>query len=192
MQAPPNIKAIHERFLAVLPKIEEVGHHHFRYWGKEKCAEAVQEMTAQAWKSYLSADLQGKEPDSFICVLAKRCCQHVKAGRRAAGGFMSTDVSDRTNQLRAGFKVAQEPEDGLSPMDTVVDNRHSSPADCAAFKTDMRTWLERMTPKKRAIVTDMMTGEDTSTLAEKHAVSRGRISQIRRECKEELEPGGRS
>lgn len=189
--APPNIKAIHERFLAVLPKIEEVGHHHFRFWGQEKCAEAIQEVTAQAWKAYLSADLQGKEPDNFIYVLAKRCCQHVKQGRRAAGGFMCTDVSERVNQRRAGFKVAQEPEDGLSPMDTVVDNRHSSPADCAAFKTDMRTWLERLAPKKRAIVEDMMLGEDGLTLAKKHRVTPGRISQIRREAKEELEPAGR-
>lgn len=124
--------------------------------------------------------------------MGRWCTQHVIAGRLALGG--SAEPLDKVNQRRGNFRVAQESEDSMGPLDFIADMKHATPADSAAFRTDMTSWMDRMPPKKRAIIGDMMTSEDGLTLTEKHKVTRGRISQIRSEAKrdwEENEGSGR-
>ena len=63
----------------------------------------------------------------------------------------------------------------------VVEDRHSTPADLAAFRVDFRAWLKTLTRQKRRITLRLCRGESTQTVARLFRLSAGRISQIRSE-----------
>jgi hypothetical protein len=67
------------------------------------------------------------------------------------------------------------------------DNTMTPPPDAAAFRIDFPDWLKTRTDRDRRIIDDMMHDERTLDLANKHGISPGRVSQLRREFMEDWE-----
>jgi hypothetical protein len=61
------------------------------------------------------------------------------------------------------------------------------PSEQAIFRIDLRNWLSTWGPKDRAIIDDMVSGERTADVAEKHRLTAGRVSQKRRQFREDWE-----
>lgn len=68
-----------------------------------------------------------------------------------------------------------------SPIEEALQHSDTPIPDRVAFKIDLTNWLLALTALKRQIATEMITGERTGDLAQRHRVSPGRISQFRGE-----------
>jgi hypothetical protein len=196
---PPAPEALQAHFLAVLPRIE--AHARVRF-GFLRCPgrrdDAVAETIAIAWKWFLRLVAQGKEVDDFVSVLADYAVRHVKCGRRLCGQERARDVLSMRAQRSKGFSV--EPLNGSTrrSLEEVLGDPHGqdlmdafeerlkdntvSPVPVqAAFRIDYPAWLAQLGARNRAIAEDMALDLGTFELAERHKVSPGRVSQLRRE-----------
>jgi hypothetical protein len=63
----------------------------------------------------------------------------------------------------------------------LVEDRHAGPAETAITRIDFATWLQLLPRRLRKIATFLANGETTGTAAKKFRMSKGRISQIRKE-----------
>lgn len=68
----------------------------------------------------------------------------------------------------------------LNDLFSIDDN----PADVAAFRIDFADWFASLSETKRSICETLASGESTADAALRCGVSRGRISQIRRELED--------
>ena len=58
------------------------------------------------------------------------------------------------------------------------------PDEQAAFRLDFAAWLASLGDRKRRVAEDLMVGERPMDVSNKHGLSQGRISQMRREMME--------
>jgi hypothetical protein len=195
-----RLDALHRHFLAILPRIELHAQIHFRH---VKCpgrrADAIAEVIAVAWKWFLRlAEQPAKDVNDFVSAIATYAVRHVRSGRKLAGMEKSKDVCNPHAQRRHDFKVESlshstrcgyeriygEPF-GQQTMDAfeerLRDNTHSPVPEQAAFRCDFPVWLSQLGPRNREIAEDMTLDLGTFELADKHKISAGRISQLRRE-----------
>jgi hypothetical protein len=195
----PGPEALHAHFLQILPRIEE--HAQIRF-GFLRCPgrrdDAVAEVVALAWKWFLRLVEQGKQVDEFVSVLADYAVRHVRCGRKLCGQERARDVMSARPQRSKGFSV--EPLNGSTrrSLEEVLsdphgqelmdafeerlrDNTQSPVAEQAAFRIDYPNWLSQLGQRNRAIAEDMALELGTFELADKHKISAGRISQLRRE-----------
>lgn len=198
-----KLDALHAHFLAILPRIQTHAQIHFRHLrcsGKRE--DAIAEVIAVAWKWFVRATQQGKDVNEFVMTLADYAVRHVRSGRKVWGQDRAKDVlSPRAQQTkrfkvetlncstRRGFEKIHSDPHGQDNMDVMEerlkDNTQSPVPDQAAFRMDYPLWLSQLGARNRAIAEDMTLDLGTFELADKHKVSPGRISQLRREfCKD--------
>src|SRR5437763_1531536 len=73
-------------------------------------------------------------------------------------------------------------QDGMDAMEERLKNNTRSPVpDQAAFRIDYPAWLCQLGARNREIAKDMTLNLGTLELANRHKMSPGRISQLRRE-----------
>jgi hypothetical protein len=192
-------QALHAHFLEILPRIVTHAKIRFRYL---RCPgrrdDAIQETIAVCWKWYLRLVEQGKDVSEFVGTLADYAVRHVRSGRRLCGQEKAQDVCSPASQRKHDFRVealgcsprrdfgalyaapqGQDYQDAYE--ERLEDNMTTPPADQAAFRIDYPAWLARLGARKREIAEDMTLELGTFELADKHRVSPGRISQLRRE-----------
>jgi hypothetical protein len=192
-------EALHAHFLQILPRIE--AHAQVRF-GFLRCPgrrdDAIAEVVALAWKWFLRLVEQGKQVDEVVSVLAAFAVRHVRCGRKLCGQERAKDVMSARAQRSKGFSV--EPLNGStrrSMEDLLGDPHAQDQADAfeerlrdntvspvptqAAFRIDHPAWLSQLGARNREIAVDMALDLGTFELADKHKVSAGRISQLRRE-----------
>jgi hypothetical protein len=198
---PPPLAHLHDAFLAMLPRIELHGRIFFRHL---KCPaskeDSVQEMTALAWAWFVRLARRGKDPTAFPSALATFAARAVHNGRRACGQERDQDVLSPRAQRRRGFAVAHLPTStarryeerygrprGQRHQDAweeaLADNTRTPPDEQAAFRLDFAAWLHAQTDRKRRLIVDLMAGERTKDVSQRHGLSPGRISQLRRELR---------
>jgi hypothetical protein len=193
------VQALHAHFLAILPRIETHAQVHFRHLlcpGER--ADAVAEVVAVCWKWYLRIVKQGKDVNEFVTTLADYAVRHVRSGRKLCGQERSKDVLSARAQQRNGFKVealncsTRVPFEDLHAdphgqdqrgawEERLQDNTITPIPEQAAHRIDFPQWLSSLGQRKRAIAEDMALDLGTLELADKHKVTPGRISQMRRE-----------
>jgi hypothetical protein len=198
-QDPLSPQALHAHFLAILPRIEthaQIHFHHIKCPGKR--ADAIAEVTAIAWKWFLRIKEQGKDIDEFVSAVATYAVKHVRSGRRLCGQEKAQDVLSPLAQKHKGFSVEPLPTSmlrgheqffgqphGQDQMDALEerlqDDTRSPVPDQAAFRIDFPAWLSQLGSRNRPIAEDMALEHGTFDLADKHKMSPGRISQLRRE-----------
>jgi hypothetical protein len=194
-----SLEALQAHFLAILPRIET--HAQIRF-GFLRCPgkrdDAIAETVAVAWKWFLCLTDQGKDIDEFVMVLADYAVRHVRSGRRLCGQEKAKDVMSSRAQRMKGFTVEPlvcstrhsleevhgDPH-GQDMIDAfegrLKDNTHSPVPEQAAFRIDYPAWLAQLGQRNRAIAQEMAKDYGTFELADKHKISPGRISQLRRE-----------
>jgi hypothetical protein len=93
-------------------------------------------------------------------------------------------MNEITQQQR-GFSVSKFPDYSTlttNPYDEALqDNTRTPPPEAAAFRIDWPAWLRTRTDRDRRIIHDMALSEQTKTLARRHGITPGRVSQLRRE-----------
>ena len=69
-------------------------------------------------------------------------------------------------------------------IDAMVLDKRAAVADQVAAKIDVGVWFATLTKRMKEIAKDLAFGCSTSEVAEKHGVTAGRISQLRRVLEE--------
>jgi hypothetical protein len=113
----------------------------------------------------------------------------VRAGRRVAGQERAKEVLSSLAQARHGFVVEKLPDcETLStnPLtEALVDNTKSPPDEQCAFRLDFPAWRLTRCYRDRMIIDRMMRGERTHDLSRQFGISPARVSQLRREFRDD-------
>jgi hypothetical protein len=185
--ASQTATAEHERdarFLALVPRIRRLATHFLRRLSTEVRDEALQEVVASAFVSYVRLVERGKADLAFAGPLARYGALQYFRGRRVGGRMNCRDVLSKYGQQRSGISVERlDRFDKRSGdwQELVVEDRRSTPADVAAARVDFAEWLKSLPERTRDIAETLATGETTGCVAEMFGMSAGRISQIRAE-----------
>jgi hypothetical protein len=185
-------------FLEVLPRIEARARVYFRdVRCAVKKADCIAETIGLAWKWFCRLVQRGKDVMQFVSALASLAARAVRAGRRACGLDRANDVMSPVAQRRHGFTVVSLPSMRQSHEDLngavsgqrlrdiveerLRDNTLTPVPDQASFRIDFPSWVKSLSPRERRILKAMSTNERTKELSRRFAVSPGRISQLRRQ-----------
>jgi hypothetical protein len=203
MKLCPNLASLHSRFLSLLPRIELHGRVAFRgVRCKDRLEDCIAEMVALAWKWFLSLVERGKDPLEFPTAIATFAARQVRSGRRLCGQEKDKDVLSHRAQQRRNFNVEPLPASTRRAFDDVYgsahgqrdldafeerlrDNTRTPPDEQAAFRLDFPAWLYRRSERDRRVIDDLMRGERTLDVANRHGLSPARVSQLRREFMED-------
>jgi hypothetical protein len=172
------------KFLAMLPRIRRQAGYYLRHLSKKDRAEAVQEVVASAFVSYVSLIERGKTDVAYAGPLARyAACQYFR-GRRVGNPMNVHDVSSDYCQRRKRIVVEQldrfnDPTSEWEQL--VVEDKHSTPADVASTRIDFRAWLASLPERTRHVAETLATGEATSSVARMFGCSASRVSQLRHE-----------
>jgi hypothetical protein len=194
----PSLAHLHARFLELLPAVERHGQIYFRHLGPHRKADALQEMRALAWRSFLRLHERGRDPADFVAMFVTLLARAVNSGRRLAGMERSKDVMNPATQRRRGFKVEPLPNSTrtsherlyASPVGQALldayeerlrDNALTPPDEQAMFRIDFADWLGTLTGRERRLIRAMAQNERTKDLSRQFELSPARISQLRRE-----------
>jgi hypothetical protein len=175
---------MHAGFLAILSRIEAHGHVYFRFLRcPDRREDAVAEMVALSWLWFVRLAAKGKDATHFASALATFAARAVRSGRKVAGKDRAGDVLSPAAQVQHGFAVGTLPDHSTlsgNPLEeALTDNTRSPVPEQVHFRLDWPCWLSTRTDRDRRIVADLMLGERTGTVAARHGLTAGRISQLR-------------
>lgn len=179
-------------FLAIFPQVQR--HAFFAFRGMKdfnRFEDCVQETLCLCWLWASRLWEQGKDAREFPTTLASYATRHVRSGRSFVGKkTYRSDVLSPLAQAIHGFVAQSLPEhqSTASPapwMEQLVDQPGSRVAELAAFRIDFPDWLASLGERKARIAEDLAMGESTLEMSGRHHVSPGRISQLRRELKQD-------
>jgi hypothetical protein len=143
---------------------------------------------------------RGKDPAQFPTALATFAARAVRAGRRVCGQDPARDVLSPPAQTRHSFVVQTLP--GYSTLsgnpleEALAHNTVTPPPEAVAFRMDFPAWLGTLGTRKRSIAQELMVGERTRDVAGRYGLCPGRVSQLRREFRQDWQrfcgdlPGG--
>jgi hypothetical protein len=172
------------KFLAMLPRIRRQAAYYLRHLPRKDRAEAIEEVVASAFVSYVRLVEHGKSDLAYAGPLARFGACRYLAGRRVGNRMNGHDISSDYCQRQTKIIVEQldrfdEPTSEWEQL--VVEDRHSTPADVATTRIDFRAWLESLPERTRHVAETLAMGEATSHVARMFSMSASRISQLRRE-----------
>jgi hypothetical protein len=182
-------RALHARFLTILPRLQTHGAIFFRHlWCPDQKADAIAEMVALAWQWYVRLAQQGTDAARFPGALAAYAARAVRSGRRLCGQEPAQEALSPRAQQRHHFTVARLPDCGTaaSPYaDALRDNTVSPIPDQVAFRLDFQAWLRTRTGRDRRLIAALALSERSAAVAARFGLSPGRVSQLRREYRED-------
>ena len=176
--------AWHAGFLALLPEIYRQLRFAFRRMEPERRDEATQEALANALVAYVRLHELGKTDVAYATPLASYAVKQVCSGRQVGCRLNMDDVLSPYAQRRQGFTVSrlQRPDEREGTWkEILVEDPTCTPAELAASRIDFDAWLKKLPRKKRRIASTLAASETTKETANKHKVTPGRVSQLRRE-----------
>ena len=176
-----------QRYLIMLPKIERLAHRAFRRCSVDLREELVSEVIADTYRWYRRLVERGRECDAHASVLAAYAVKRVGSGVRVGSSQNRYDVMSRSCEVRFGVRCQSlQTADGCSVdwREMLLECRRASPFELAASRIDLDHWLSTLSLRDRAIALALAAGEETFRVAQQFGLSRGRISQKRRELAE--------
>ena len=173
-----------EKFLSLLPSIKNEARVTFRGEPDELRHELISEVVANCWVAYVSLVRRGLEDVIYPKPLAQYAIRQVRSGRRVGIKANINDITSRHSQVRKGVRVKRLDHYDMEReawKEILIEDRHAGPAETAIAKIDVGTWFGQLKPRDRAIAKYLAMGNGTSDAAEAFRVTKGRISQKRRE-----------
>ncbi len=174
-----------ELFLASLPRVLACANFSFR---QVRCpdtrSDLIAEVLALAWSHFLGLTRRRRSPETFVTVLAMRCSQAVRAGRRLVRCDSARDVLSPVAMARHAFAVERLGSFtalGGELAEALCDNTRSRVPDQAAFRLDFPAWRALFRRRDRRVLDALMSGGRTSEVAAKFKLSPARVSQLRRQ-----------
>lgn len=183
-------QALHDRFLDMLPSIRQQVRFAFRAETPERRDDLVTEVIANCWVAFVRLMDHGKEDEVHATPLAQYAIKQVRDGRKVGSKLNVNDVSSEYAQKVKGIKVeslVRYNDRKQEWREILIEDRHAGPAETAACRIDFGDWLRSLPRRSRRIAQTLAAGETTKNAARKHRVSAGRISQMRRELKDNWE-----
>ena len=169
----------HDKFLEMLPRIVRYASGALRGLDPEAREDALAEVVARCFVAWLRLVRLGKEDLVYPTVLALYAIRRFRDGRRVGTKANSQDAY-------AGHRHGHQVEHIGTPYEQrwkeqLTDDRRTPVPDQAAFRCDFPAWLSTLSDRDRNIALRLGDGERSTDVARKLGVSRGRVSQIRRE-----------
>lgn len=171
----------HARFLAMLPTIVGYARRGFHYLDDEAKEDAVAEIIANCFAAYARLVQLGKEDLAYPSVLAVFAIRQFRDGRRVGNPANCQDAYAQTDLQREylGTPADQRWKESL------IDNARSPVADQVTFRIDFPEWLCKLSARDRRLALQLARGERTSDVACRFGITKGRVSQLRKELHEE-------
>jgi len=183
-------QADQERFLQMLPIIRSVAQFAVRVRRSVERQELIAAVIPNCFVAFCRLVARNKADLAYASALALFGVKHVADGRRVGTRLNIRDVSSSHCQLRKGVRMHPlwrfDPTHGRW-REIVVEDGRATPADVAATRIDFAAWLGQLPPRDRSVAKVLATGERTVDAASRFRVSRPRISQLRRELRENWE-----
>ncbi len=168
-------------FADILPEIKKWLRLAFCRLGAEAREDAIEEGIIHALLSYSRLHGKGRAAKANASSLAWYAARAVKRGRPAVGRMNGRDPLSRYAQVGSGIRLERQNGEWIDKL--VADKRASVP-DQVAAKLDVTAWFTSLTQRTKQIAKDLAIGSSTSEVAQKHGVTQGRISQLRRRLAE--------
>ena len=162
-------------FLDLLPGIVLHARRAFRHLAPEAKEDALAEVVANTLCAYRRLYERGALERAFPTTLADYAVRQYYAGRRVGNRLNGHDLSAQHGPRKSGV-VRQSRHDW---QDILVEDRQAGPAEVAASRIDMGTWLSSLPKRTRRVAECLATGETTSAVAGMFGLTPGRISQLR-------------
>jgi DNA-binding CsgD family transcriptional regulator len=173
-----------DRFLELLPAIQDQAEFAFRRVPSDAREELVQETVATAYGMFMKLCRRGKTALVYPTPLCKYAVRHVRAGRRIGSPANSLDI---TSPCTCTVKrITIERLDRFDPRtgdwrEAVVEDHTAGPAEIAATRLDFSGWLTTLSARDRELAETLAIGETTGRVARTFRISAARVSQLRRE-----------
>lgn len=165
------------QFVAMLPEIERRLQRAFRQLDPESREDAIAESVIHSLLSYVRLVDQCRADSISPSNLAWYAALAVKRGRPACSHMNGKEPLSRYAQVGNGIQFEQRHGNW---MDLLVEDTRASVPDQVAAKLDVGAWFATLPRRMKQIARDLAYGSSTSEVAEKHGVTPGRISQLRR------------
>jgi hypothetical protein len=164
-------------FVTMLTEIQQQLRRAFRHLDAEAREDAVEEGVVHSLLSYARLHEQGRAEVANASTLAWYAALAVRRGRPAGSKMNSKEPLSRYAQVGNGIQIEQRHGNWI---DMLVEDKRASVPDQVAAKLDVGTWFATLSRRMKRIAGDLACGFSTSEVAEKHGVTPGRISQLRR------------
>ncbi len=179
-----KVPSWHAHFLTLLPAIEQ--HARIVFWrlDPDSKEEAVAEAIAAATVSYVGLLTRGLGHQAYPSTMARFAVNHVRSGRHVGGHENAVDVLSKSARRRKGFSVrslTRYDRHAGEWREAVVEDSQTPVLEQVWFRIDFPEWLSRLSTRDRRIAESLALGERTSTVARRHGLTNGRVSQLRRE-----------
>jgi hypothetical protein len=168
-------------FVAMLPEIEQKLRIAFCRLDPEAREDATEEAVVHSLLAYLRLVEQGRVEVATPSSLAWYSSRQIKRGRPAVGQMNGKEPLSRYGQISNAIQVERQSGHWINSM---VEDKRAAVPDQVAAKMDVSAWFSTLTKRMREIAKDLAFGCSTSEVAEKHGVTAGRISQMRRMLEE--------
>jgi hypothetical protein len=142
---------------------------------------------ANTYVAFARLVARGKEGVAYATPLARYAIAQYRAGRRVGSNLNLHDLTSPYCQQQNDIVVEslfRQTEGGRWEA-LIVEDRTSTPAAIATTRIDFRAWLKRLDRPKRIVAKLLAGGAATSETARRLRLSQARISQLRRELKED-------
>lgn len=183
-------QTLNATFLDMLPSIKQQARFAFRAENPEQRDDCVTEVIANCFVAFVRLMDRGKENEVHATPLVQFAIRQVREGRKVGTKLNVNDVSSDYAQRRKGIKVESLVRYNHRKQEwreLLVEDRHAGPAETAASRIDFNDWLRSLPRRSRKVAETLASGETTKKAARTHQVSAGRISQMRRELKDDWE-----
>ncbi len=183
-------QTLQDKFLDMLSAIRNQARFAFRAETPERRDDLVTEVIANCFVAFVRLMDRGKEDEVHPTPLAQYAIRQVRDGRHVGSSLNVNDVSSEHAQRSKGIVVEsldRYDQRKQEWREILIEDRHAGPAETAACRIDFGDWLQSLPRRSRKIAETLAAGETTKNAARKHRVSAGRISQMRRELKDDWE-----
>lgn len=168
-------------FVSLVPALQTHARVRFRHLNPVDREEAVADVVAYGFLSFLRLTGRGKAPTAFPAVFAHFVARAVSNGRGVVRRLSTRDLMGRPRGERVAVHKLDDPmPDGGWWRDLAIDRRVRID-DQAAFNIDFPAWLGTLPALKRRVAELLAQGHGTEETASRTRLSAGRISQLRRE-----------
>jgi hypothetical protein len=146
--------------------------------------EALGEVLANAFVAYARLVERDKEHLAFATPLARFAAIQYRAGRRVGVKSNCRDVLSSAGRQRNRLTIERldcfDQQSGTW-QEVAVEDRRFTPAEAAVVRLDFAAWLASLGERNSRLAERLAVGETTSDAARLFGISRGRVSQLRRE-----------
>jgi hypothetical protein len=172
---------VHDRFLALVPRIRQQAVFAFRGLRAEARDELTEEVVANAYCAFVKLVRRSKAALAYPTPLAQYAIRQVRAGRRVGGRLNVNDVLSGYALRRNGFRLEQFGTENLlyGWQEALVLDYRTPVDEQAAFRIDFPAWLARLAPRQKRIAKFLAAGNSTNDAACRFRLSPARISQLR-------------